>query len=376
MQFRGRMSANPPPHMVLDSDQVRAAVPALASMLETLDDHPLSRIRYLDEAQRGDPHHYLSDSRAAGAAAARSARRAATELREVLALVDQTLTACDQHDQGVHATAPVRALPPGDGVPTALGVPAPPTPVAAAKADPVAEHPNAAFANRDPSPLHPTAIPTPAGVAALNGAAAPALAPARVAAVDARPPRPAPPDLAVAAPHAAPTPVALDAACPRTPVPTITPPPPPPPIRPTAAGARPEAPQRWWEALGAGWRGRGNALATFFGWLGTMVVAVGKGLANLLWGFRWGDPWFADAWGADGIAMVGAIVAGVVGYGDIRCIVRYWLIDPIRGEGDGRFNFTLGSRAGRGVVPVGGILLNHWANKRSSASSSSLVRRC
>jgi len=93
------MTCSSKPEIVLDSDKVRAVLPAFASIFETLDIQTSILLRYVEEAQRGDPHKYLNGGISDDYAAAGASRRAVAELRDVLARVLQTLNAFDQLDR-------------------------------------------------------------------------------------------------------------------------------------------------------------------------------------------------------------------------------------------------------------------------------------
>ncbi|ACL26535.1 hypothetical protein Cagg_3699 [Chloroflexus aggregans DSM 9485] len=73
--------------------------PALANILESLEARTLSFVRHLEEAQRGDPHKYLSGGISEGFDACGTSRSAAAELRDVIDRVYQMLNAFDHHDR-------------------------------------------------------------------------------------------------------------------------------------------------------------------------------------------------------------------------------------------------------------------------------------
>ncbi|HMQ29201.1 MAG TPA: hypothetical protein PKD53_00675 [Chloroflexaceae bacterium] len=103
------MTSNQHQEIILDSDKVRASLPALTSTLDSLDAQTFSVVRHLEEAQRGDPHKYLSGGISEGFDAGGTSQRAAAELRDVIDRVYQTLNAFDHHDRNfrlVHAASP------------------------------------------------------------------------------------------------------------------------------------------------------------------------------------------------------------------------------------------------------------------------------
>lgn len=173
------MTSNQHQEIILDSDQVRVSLPALANILESLDAQTFSVVRHLEEAQRGDPHKYLSSGISEGFDAGSTSRRAAAELRDVIDRVTQTLRAFDQHDQGVHIDPTTVELPAINGVPATLGLTnSDMSPVAmttrsedvrsAMDGDGLVERTEAAFAELDPPAVQTSAVPAPENVAPIH----------------------------------------------------------------------------------------------------------------------------------------------------------------------------------------------------------------
>jgi len=95
------MTSNRHREMIFVSDRVRALIPALAGIFDTLDAQTARTVRTLEEAQRDDPHKYLSRGIAEGFAAVSAARRAVAELREVVDRTGKTINELERHDRSV-----------------------------------------------------------------------------------------------------------------------------------------------------------------------------------------------------------------------------------------------------------------------------------
>ncbi len=95
------MTSNRPREMIFVSDRVRALIPALTGIFDTLDAQTARTVRMLEEAQRDDPHKYLSGGIAEGFAAVSAARRAVAELREVVDRTGRTINELERHDRSV-----------------------------------------------------------------------------------------------------------------------------------------------------------------------------------------------------------------------------------------------------------------------------------
>ena len=95
------MTSNRHREMIFVSDRVRALIPALTGIFDTLDAQTARTVRTLEEAQRDDPHKYLFRGIAEGFAAVSAARRAVAELREVVDRTGKTINELERHDRSV-----------------------------------------------------------------------------------------------------------------------------------------------------------------------------------------------------------------------------------------------------------------------------------
>ncbi len=286
------MKSNQHQEIILDSDQVRASLPALASILDSLNAQTLSLLRRLEEAQRGDPHKYLSGGIAEGFDAVGTSRRAAAELRDVIDRVTQTLRAFDQHDQGVHTAPTTVELPVINGVPATLGLTTSDMSLAAMTtrsedvrsamdADGLVKRTEAAFAELDQSSIQATIVPNTEGVAAIDRSGDLEVAPVSLASVDERTRSADPPDLSVNATVSSQTPAPFADANPAPPVPAVTPTPPPPAIMPAANVKVTEDNRSWWDKLVDGFRWIGDKLSKLFNALAELFVNILLGLLIL-----------------------------------------------------------------------------------------------
>lgn len=87
----------------LNPERVIDALPALVETLGIFNDQTSRLVRHLDEAQRGDPHRYLSHGIDEGLNAARIARRTVNELDAIIARVRQSVQAMQEHDRSAQA---------------------------------------------------------------------------------------------------------------------------------------------------------------------------------------------------------------------------------------------------------------------------------
>lgn len=92
------MSAKPP-SLILDPDRVIDALPALFDALERFSFQTNRFVRYLEEAQRGDPRQYLRYGIDEGFTATRIARRTINQLDDIIVRVRLTVQALQEHDQ-------------------------------------------------------------------------------------------------------------------------------------------------------------------------------------------------------------------------------------------------------------------------------------
>jgi hypothetical protein len=81
------------------------------------------------------------------------------------------------------------------------------------------------------------------------------------------------------------------------------------------------------------------------------VAWVGAQLVNLIWGFLWGET-AIPGYGGGFFAFVADVIAGVLVYGDVRDIIKYWIVYPLMGEGPWWLNLLLGALAVVGLVPL------------------------
>ncbi len=117
-----------------------------------------------------------------------------------------------------------------------------------------------------------------------------------------------------------------------------------------------EADRSWWEkalsAIGSFLSGLWDGIARVFTAIGDALLWVGKQLVNVVWGFVWGEPVFTDIWGAEFFTFLGDLIAGILVWGDIRDIVKYWIIYPLQGKGPWWLNVLLGGVAILGIIPI------------------------
>ncbi|MCB9765390.1 MAG: hypothetical protein H6739_36790 [Alphaproteobacteria bacterium] len=76
--------------------------------------------------------------------------------------------------------------------------------------------------------------------------------------------------------------------------------------------------------------------------------------ANLAWGFVWGEAWFPEIPGAEAAAFTGDVVAGLLQYGDLRDLVKYCVVYPLKGRGPWWLLGGLGALAVIGLIPLVG----------------------
>lgn len=88
-----------PPSLILDPDRVIDALPALFDALERFSFQTNRFVRYLEEAQRGDPRQYLRYGIDEGFTATRIARRTINQLDDIIVRVRLTVQALQEHDQ-------------------------------------------------------------------------------------------------------------------------------------------------------------------------------------------------------------------------------------------------------------------------------------
>ncbi len=111
------------------------------------------------------------------------------------------------------------------------------------------------------------------------------------------------------------------------------------------------------EKLGRVWGNIiGGILAAIIYVVGVVVCAVawlGAQIINLVWGFIWGET-AIPGYGGGVFAFIADVIAGVLVYGDVRDIFKYWIWRPLRGDGPWWLNLLLGSLALVGLIPLVG----------------------
>ncbi len=81
-------------------------------------------------------------------------------------------------------------------------------------------------------------------------------------------------------------------------------------------------------------------------WLGAQVI-------NLIWGFLWGET-AIPGYGGGVVAFIADVIAGVLVYGDVRDVFKYWIWRPLWGEGPWWMNLLMGAVAFLGLIPFFG----------------------
>lgn len=272
------MTSNQHREMFLNSEQVRACLHPLIDKLDSFDVQTARMARFLEEARLGDAHNYLSSGIAAGFDSCRISRRAASELRDVIDRVIQTLRVFKQHDQAAHTGATSIAAPLTSSQRTTLE----PTPIdrsftaitareaaaqAASEADTVIAHTEAALAELDQPPAQTIAIPNESATT-IREFSDVDIPPTILASVKASVEQVEPPALSVDAHGGATNATPLAEPTPTPPVPNVTPPPTP-SIMPAADVEITEDNRSWWDQLVSG-----------FYWIGDQLSKLFKSLIN------------------------------------------------------------------------------------------------
>lgn len=99
-------------------------------------------------------------------------------------------------------------------------------------------------------------------------------------------------------------------------------------------------------------------------WLGAQVI-------NLVWGFLWGET-AIPGYGGGVFAFIADVIAGVLVYGDIRDIFKYWIWRPLWGEGPWWLNLLMGAVALLGIIPVVGDGLKALIKALKAGSKTAL----
>lgn len=315
------MTSNQHREMFLNSEQVRACLHPLIDKLDSFDVQTARMARFLEEARLGDAHNYLSSGIAAGFDSCRISRRAASELRDVIDRVIQTLRAFEQHDQAAHTGATSIAAPLTSSQRTTLE----PTPIdrsftaitareaaaqAASEADTVIAHTEAAFAELDQPPAQTIAIPNEYAttIREFNDVDIP---PTILASVKASVEQVEPPALSVDAHSGATNATQLAETTPTPPVPKVTPPPTP-PIMPAADVEITEDNRSWWDKL----------VSSFY-WISDQLSKLFKSLVNFIGNLVVGALFLAVvmvAIFAIGVLLVKLGIIGAVSLTVVFCI--------------------------------------------------------
>jgi hypothetical protein len=111
-----------------------------------------------------------------------------------------------------------------------------------------------------------------------------------------------------------------------------------------------EAIKPWWRKL-LEWVW-GALKGLFWAYVDLWVWQV-QTMANIVWGFIWGEAVFPDAWGAGVVVFVADLAAGVLVIGDIRDVLKWGLINPfIRGQGWSWLNTLMLGASLFGIIPL------------------------